>query len=351
MSRGMSRHLGALVLMMGAGAAGSGACGSSDSTDVTIKNSGTCFDPMRFDAGPEPAGETQLEGLRLSITPFYRAERQQRMLERMRGYLEEETGVPVTATVSADYLDAVAALERGDLDIAQLSPYACVEAKARVKDAVFLASAIAQGTTTYASYLVVRTDSSITTLEEARGKALAFTDPWSTSGFLYPRALLVRRGFDPEKDFDVRFLGQHDRALAALLDGEVEVAAISSDTLVTHHVLGLAGPVRILAKAGRIPYDCIVARPDVGPKMLWRLRNALLTLSILTPRGRAVLADYNLINGFRPVPDDLYTGVAEVAALSKDAPRPKPVDPAEPAGSTKAKAAAKPAAPAKPTTP
>jgi phosphonate transport system substrate-binding protein len=321
MSRSLARPPLALVL-----AIASLTLGCDRDGPLRIETEGAAgFDPQRFDAGPQPSGELGVEKLRWSMTPFYTPARQRKMMERMRVHLQDAVGVPVEAKVADGYLDAVAGLVKGELDVAQLSPYACVAARERLPGATFLATAIAQGTTTYASYIVVPIDSEIERLAQARGKVLAFTDPGSSSGFLYPRALLVRQGFDPEKDFDVRFTGKHDASLAAVIAGRVDLAAVSSDTLVTQRALGLSGPVRILAKAGRIPYDCVVAREGLTPLALWRLRRALLSLSILTPEGRDVLRDYNLINGFMPVPEGHYVDVARVAKLSSSAPRPAQV--------------------------
>lgn len=293
---------------------GSLACEEPDALAIE-RAEGNGFDPLRFDFGAEPPGEID-EGrtLRFSITPFYTPKRQRQMLERMRGWLSHKIGVPVEAEVSESYAKAVEQLARGELDVAQLSPYACVKAKREEVGVELVATSIAQGTSTYASYLVVRADSPIEDIHEAKGKRLALTEPWSASGFLYPWAWLRKQGLSPEQDFDLVLIQKHDEALAALLEGRVDVAAISSDTLVSRGVLGLAGPVRIVAKAGRIPYDCVAVRRELSPRLAWRIRRAFLELSILTPEGRTVLRDYNLINGFLPLPKGHYDDVKELDA-------------------------------------
>lgn len=312
--------------------------GCEDELPLAIEqDQSTGFDPLRFSAGQEPAGELPDDGLRFSITPFYTPERQQEMLERMRAWLEQRTGVPVKATVSKSYEAAVQGLASGDLDVAQLSPYACVKVQGADLGIELIATTIAQGTHTYASYFVVRSDSELSRLEDAKGKRLALTEPWSASGFLYPWAWLRRHGLDPAKDFNLVVIPKHDAALQAVLDGRVDVAAVSSDTLVSRGVLGMGGPVRIIAKAGRVPYDCIAVRKAAGERVAWRLKKAFLELSILTPAGRAVLRDYNLINGFIPLPAGHYDDVkaldeaygSEVARAAESIPvlEPVPVPP------------------------
>lgn len=326
MSQGAARH--AVVALLASSLLGAAGC--EQERPLAIESDEIAgFDPLRFDFGPEPAGALD-EGraLRFSSTPFYTPGRQRQMLDPMRAWLEEKVGVVVEASVSASYASTLSQLASGELDVAQLSPYACVQAEEDGLEVERVATAVAQGTTTYASYLVARADSAIERITDAKGKRLALTEPWSASGFLYPWAWLRKQGLVPERDFELVFISKQDQALEALLAGKVDLVAVSSDALVSRDVLGLGGPVRIVAKAGRIPYDCIVVRKALGERLVWRVRKAFLALSILTPEGREVLRDYNLINGFIPPPKGYYDDVkalhatygAEVAAVAARLP-------------------------------
>ena len=67
-------------------------------------------------------------------------------------------------------------------------------------------------------------------VEELRGRTIAFVDPASSSGYIYPMVLLIRRGLvrdrDPKTFFkDALFAGTHEAALRALLQGRVDAAA------------------------------------------------------------------------------------------------------------------------------
>lgn len=273
------------------------------------------FDPTRWDAGPAPAWRDGPPAeVRFGITPFYSADVQKKMLEELARYLADEIGVPVVVKPAATYDDAVEMLARGDVDVAQLSPFAYVKAEARIPDLVPLATGVSQGASTYASYLVVRRDAPIRTVEEARGKRLGYVDELSTSGWLYPLLALRERGLDPARDFQLVRVGSHDGVLAQLRAGTIDVGATSSDTLVGAHGAALAGPVRVLLKAGRIPYDCIATRRVEDPALIHRLRAAYLRLSVHDARGRAVLEHYDLLNGFMPVPPGHYDDVKRRAA-------------------------------------
>ena len=53
------------------------------------------------------------------------------------------------------------------------------------------------GSVSYISVMVVRADSGITSLEQMRGKSLAWADPNSTSGYLIPRFALRQARIEP----------------------------------------------------------------------------------------------------------------------------------------------------------
>jgi phosphonate transport system substrate-binding protein len=268
------------------------------------------FDPVRWEPGRPPRARGPLpERIVFGITPFYSPERQAPALARLADYLHQQLGIEVETKVATTYREVVDELASGRVDVAQLSPYAYVQATRQIDDLLPLAASVAQGTTSYASYLIVKATSPYQRIDDVLGKRLGFTDRWSTSGYIVPSAWLRTQGLDPQQDFKVVWLGSHDKALRAVIDGEVEAAAVSSDTVVSTGVIGLGGPVRILAKPGRIPYDAVVVRETMDPLLVWKVRKAFLSLSIHTAPGRAVLEDYNLINGFMPIPEGHYSAV------------------------------------------
>lgn len=292
-------------------------CGCKDEQPLRVElETHIAFDPTRFDAGPVPDVTGPLPTtLRFGITPFYSAERQRQMMNRLEKYLTDAVGIPVVTTVFPSYDSCVDALEKGELDIAQLSPFAYVKAEARIPDLLPIASSVAQGSTAYGSYLVARRESNILRWEDIKGKRVGFIDRLSTSGYLYPRIFLEEKGIDLDRDLAaIHFYGMHDLALDALMRGDIDVAAVSSDTLVNANVMGIHGPVRVVAKAGRIPYDAVVVRKTMPDVIRHRFRRAFLTLSIHNKRGRDVLEDFNLINGFMPVPKGHYSEVRRRAA-------------------------------------
>jgi len=76
------------------------------------------------------------------------------------------------------------------------------------------------GTNSYVSLMYVRADSGITKLEDMKGRAMAWSDPNSASGYLIPRAEFRAAGIDPEpgKFFGrTGFAGGSEQAVIAVL--------------------------------------------------------------------------------------------------------------------------------------
>src|SRR5215510_11252489 len=102
-------------------------------------------------------------------------------------------GVPVRVTVASDYAAVVEALRNRSADLAFVHPAGYVLANREAK-AMIVAKDQWHGNTSYTSRIYVRKDSGLKTLEELRGKTIAFVDPTSTSGYVYPMVMLIQRG-------------------------------------------------------------------------------------------------------------------------------------------------------------
>lgn len=289
------------------------------------------FDPVRYDAGPLPQAALA-RPLRIAVPPFYADELAAGAVAALQRYLEESCGFAVELSAYEAYdQDIAARVARGELDVAELSPYQYVDAMGAGVAIAPLAATVARGSASYGSYLVVQAGSPLHTLDDLRGGKrlrLGLVAPLSTSGWVLPLLFLKDHGVDLERDVELVATGGHATSLAALQDGRLDVAAVSSDLLIGN--VGLAGPLSVLAKAGRTPNDILVARADLDPAVRRRLESALLRLSIHDPVGRAALRAFSAVDGFMPVPPGHYD---EVFALAKRAaatkfPPARPLPPA-----------------------
>ena len=84
----------------------------------------------------------------------------------------------------------------------------------------------------YAMEIIVQADGPIKTIEDLRGKTIAFTDPNSNSGFKAPSALLrAKYGLEAGRDFKSAFSGKHDNSVLGVANRDYDAAAIANSVM------------------------------------------------------------------------------------------------------------------------
>ena len=233
-------------------------------------------------------------------------------------------GMPVRVTVASDYAAVIEALRNRTADLAFVHPGGYVlasrEARARI-----VARNLWHGKSSFTSRIFVRKDAGIRTLEELRGKSIAFVDPASSSGYIYPMVLLIQRGLvknrDPKTFFkEVVFSGAHDASMRALLNGHVDAIA-SFDVAREQYLKDPAERERVafVAETPEIPEAGIAARDGLDPAVVARVRSALL--QIKAPAHADLLRRMYEIDGFAPAEDRDYDPVRAAIELLGVRPR------------------------------
>jgi phosphonate transport system substrate-binding protein len=253
-----------------------------------------------------PAG---LKVLKLGLVPYVSEATMRATHGRLAAHLAKELGVELELVVGASYDDVGDLLAKGTIDFAELSPYVYVRTKERVKLRP-LVMAIADGSDTAASYIVVRRDSPYSVVEDLKGATFGFVDRASTTGFLYPRKYLREHGVDPEKDITSEVLGNHEAVLSAVLEGKVAAGGTYQGAFAALRLSKGIDPLtfRVIGKTARSPRDLYVARADLAPELGDALTRLLLDVSSRTAEGRDLLGPMG-INGYVPANDIAYAEV------------------------------------------
>jgi phosphonate transport system substrate-binding protein len=144
--------------------------------------------------------------------------------------IKEKTGLPVTYVRITEGREQLEALRSGGLHITALSTG---EVPAAVNTAGFVPVCTfgqEDGTSGYKMEFIVKADSKIKSLDDLRGKKIAFTRPLSNSGCKAPAMLLMEEAkLQPERDYQWSYTYGHDGSVAAVLAGDVDAAPIASD--------------------------------------------------------------------------------------------------------------------------
>ena len=271
-----------------------------------------------------PRAGTAAEGLHLVLTPSQKPTDLLATGEEFGKVLGGLVGMPVRVTVASDYAAVIEALRNRTADLAFVHPGGYVLASREAK-AVIVARNLWHDKSSFTSRIYVRKNSGVAVLEDLRGKTIAFIDPASSSGYIYPMVLLIERGLvknrDPKTFFrEVVFAGSHDAGMRALLNGHVDALA-SFDMAREQYLTDPAERERIvyIAETPSIPEAGIAARGGLDPAVFARVRAALL--QIRAPAHAALLKRLYEIDGFAPADDRDYDPVRAAIEVLGARPR------------------------------
>jgi len=260
------------------------------------------------------AGE---DTLTLAFIPQENPEKLLGDIEVITGWLSEQLGQPVRGFVTIDHAAAVEALRNGDADVSFMGALPFVLAEAEI-GARPLLSEVYRGSPSYAGRIFVRRDSGIKTLDDLRGRDIAFADPISESGYLYPLNLFVQAGLvagpDKADDFFGRhfFAGGYQQAMQAMASGLVDAAGVSqySDLLLTP---AQQAEVTWIGESEQIPSHVVIARPDLDAGLAARFTEVMMRLN--EPENRAYLAYVYGPDGYVLADSAAYDGVRSMARV------------------------------------
>ena len=257
----------------------------------------------------------QSDVLRLAFIPQENPEKLLGDIAAITDWLSGEIGVPVEGFVTIDHAAAVEALRNGDADISFMGALPFVLAEAEI-GAVPLLSEVYRGAPNYTGRVFVRRDSGIKTLADLRGKDIAFADPISESGYIYPLAEFERAGLieGPEaaEDFFGRtfFAGGYQQAMQAMAEGLVDAAGASqyADLLLSPTQ---QAEVTWIAESEAIPSHVVIARPGLDAEVQAKFVDAMMRLNL--PEFRDMLRYIYGPDGYVIADPTAYEGVRDMA--------------------------------------
>ncbi len=221
-------------------------------------------------------------------------------------------GVYTESSVATSYAAAIEALCSGKADIVWLAPLSYVLAKDKC-DAQVVFNAIRFGSATYNGQMIVNVNSGIEEVADVKGKKVAFTDPASTSGYLYAVALLLKNGVTLD-DIEYTFAGGHTAAALAVYKGSVDAAFTYVDARdrLEDDFPDIKEKTKVIAITDPIPNDTISVRPGFDPEVLEAFKKAMMDLAE-TEEGKQVLYEIYEWDGLAESRDELFDPIRQVA--------------------------------------
>jgi phosphate/phosphite/phosphonate ABC transporter binding protein len=252
--------------------------------------------------------------LKFGFTPVLSQADMRATFEPLMSYLSDAIGEKVVLYVAKNYGDLRTQMEAGAVDIGSFSPFAYVDA-ARGGKIRIIAQSIIDGKVTYRGVIIARKDSGLKSLADLKGKRFAFVDPKSASGYIYPRAMLIEKGFAPESYFkETIFAGNHEKVVAAVLDGQVDAGATYDGALAIAKANGLPTEnLVVIATTDPIPHDAIAVRVGLDEALVKKIQAALVNMDKTEAGQRVIANSKKKLSGHVVAEDNLYDVVRRAA--------------------------------------
>lgn len=219
--------------------------------------------------------------LNMVIVPAIRGQMEKKFSDLART-IEKITGYKIDIHESATYQDAIESFKTGRAQIGWLGAHAFLEG---AHNAPIEAFAVAirgkEQKSTYRTLFVVARDSEIENIKNLKGKRLALSDRGSTSGDLMPRHELLKNGLDPDNlgHFkQVIYSGSHEGAVASVLSGTTDAAAISEINYENLLAQGLLdkNKIKIIHQSPSMPGAPLVYSTKLSQQIRDKIKDAVL---------------------------------------------------------------------------
>lgn len=240
--------------------------------------------------------------------------------ERLDEHVDEVDEIELQ--YAANYTATLEELNSGTGDLAETGPFAAALGVDTEKAEILL-QRHAFGSWTYHSVIVTREDSDVESLTDLEGETIAFADPLSASGSLYPLYMLKQAGLSipnepgsPEgADFDPNWSG-HSTAREALENEQAAAAGVGRFIVWDNDAGDYVDGIREVAHEGDLPRAPIVVSPELSDDEKEQIRTAFTEADdsiYFGADGEDGTDDDLWFDGVRDANDETYQPIVDVA--------------------------------------
>lgn len=222
--------------------------------------------------------------LRIGLMPTQNQTEQEQVLKSLDNHLEKYLERQVDFEIAKDNKEVVQLLVENKIHIAYLGSVTYLEAVDKGAKIQPLVAPIDTNTGQpwYRLCIIVKANSNIQTLQDLKGKSIAFVDQTSTFGYITALAdWKQQRQENPYQDFtQVIYVGNHEQSMAALENNMVDAVATNivaytnqqkNDKLASKNT-------KTIWESAPTPNFPVVVSEELPPKLIHQLQQAFLSL-------------------------------------------------------------------------
>lgn len=255
---------------------------------------------------------SDIKPIRIAVAAIISPQGTTESYQPLLDYISVELDRPVELLQRNNYMEINELIRLGHVDIGFICTSAYVVGNEEFGLETLVAPEI-NGSSTYNSILIVPLESQAQSIGDLEGTIFAFTDPLSTTGWLYPSYLVNQLGSTPEIFFSRTFYTySHDKAIEAVASGIADGAAV--DSIVYAYWLErhpeLRNKTKIIYTSPSFASPPVVINPQTRPKFQSEIEHLLLNLHA-TPEGQALLVNLG-VDRFVPIGNEAYDNIRDI---------------------------------------
>jgi phosphonate transport system substrate-binding protein len=241
-------------------------------------------------------------------------------------FLEKETGLLFKTGIPTNYVAVVEAFGSKRADIGVMNSFGYLMANEKY-GARALLRVLRYGHDYYQGQILAHVDSGINNVQDLAGKKMAFVDPSSTSGYMFPLKIMKDAGIEPG---NTTFANKHDNVVIMIYQKQVDAGATyysapaedgsirDARSRVKTQFPDVEEKIKIVTTTDKIPNDPFVFRKDL-PKEITDKFIVAVKKFIATKEGSEIFRRIYSVEGVVDTTDADYDSLREmVKAINLD---------------------------------
>jgi phosphonate transport system substrate-binding protein len=233
-------------------------------------------------------------------------------------FLRKETGFNIKQIFPDTFDQHMTMVGQGKIDISYSNPFIYIKIAHRYGARAFARIAEIYNQENFRGQIICRADNQlIKTIGDCRGKSWLAVDSTSAGGYLYPLGYFIDHGIQKTDFSEIAFTpgpgGKQEKVVLAVYAGKYDIGTIREGTLnVVADKIDI-NEIRVIANTRWYPGWVYAARAGLDPKIVEKVRKALLTLDVSQEEHQHILEMADFVRVI-PSEDQDFNPIRELAA-------------------------------------